>query len=545
MTDGRPSGDGLTVTGGRGGTTARLEDMRRTADALSRAAESLGDAHHTMTREHRWVRDHCASDPALVSGAEAVLQPLITGAHSLDAAADRCRDLASAMRRAVEVYSDAEGVVGALARRYLSVNRVALGGLGFVPAVWQLRVGTAAGGAVLRTAQTTAVGALAADGHLTADGLWTSFRRDGAEVAVGGVGDVVDAVLPPSPMSSRDGRTSVGRAAGTVSMLLPRTPMVVSEVGRRRTATEVDVSAAALARRIEDGYPRNGGESGSVVVQRVEHADGPPSWVVSIPGTQSGTVRGGTNPFDNQTNVRLMAGLSNDSAELVSEALLLAGAGPGQKVLLAGHSQGGMAAAYLAQNPTFAERYDVAAVATFGSPVASVDVPRGTEAVHFEAAEDLIPATDGAADLDRPNVTTVQLSLLDSDDVRDRTAGASVGGAHEIETYQRIAARFDASQDPSVVAWRQRAEQVVGTPTAVTTMTFQGVRTLPAPAVPALPAVPTMSPAAPPGLPLFATPTIATPHIGDRHLPLGGVPPDDGPPVCRAPTLSDSGASPR
>lgn len=532
--------DGLVVTGGRGGTTARLEDMHRTADALSRAAESLSDAHRTMTKEHRWVRDHCFSDPALVSGSEGALRPLLTGALSLDAAAERCRDLATAMRRAAEVYSDAEGVVEGFARRFVSVGRAAQGMLGFVPVVWQARVGTAVGGAVLRTAETTVVGALVADQHVTAGGLWTSFRRDGAEAAVGGIGDVVDAALPSSPMSYLDGRTSVERAAGTASVLLPRSPMVVTEVGRRRTAAEVDVSAAGLAQRIEDGYPRNGGESGSVVVQKVEHADGPPSWVVSIPGTQSGNLTGGTNPFDNQTNVRLMAGLPNDSADLVSRALLLAGAGEGQKVLLAGHSQGGMAAAYLAQNPTFGGRYDVAAVATFGSPVASVDVPSRTEAVHFEVTEDLIPATDGATDLDRPNVTTVQLSLLDSDDARDRAAGASVGGAHEIGTYQRIGARFDVSQDPSVVAWKQRAEEVVGTPTAVTTMTFQGVRTLPAPAVPA----------ASPGPSPFATPTIAVPHLADRHLPVGGGlpdegPPDEGPPVCPVPALSDGGASPR
>jgi len=224
-------------------------------------------------------------------------------------------------------------------------------------------------------------------------------------------------------------------------------------------------------------YPVVGGTPGTIGVEQLDHLDGTRSWVVEIPGTQTTTLGVGTNPMDMATNLRLMAGLPNEGTALVTKALEQAGVGADEPILMVGHSQGGMVAMALAGSSTFAARYRIAAVATLGSPVANVSVPRSIQVLNLEHAEDFVPTTDGAPSPDEPNRTTVRRDLRKSSDPQDRLAGHSTADAHRVGVYARSAAVVDDDADPFLDGWREAAVQVLGDGSAtVTAREFTGVR---------------------------------------------------------------------
>ncbi|OIQ79453.1 NAD-specific glutamate dehydrogenase [mine drainage metagenome] len=243
-----------------------------------------------------------------------------------------------------------------------------------------------------------------------------------------------------------------------------------------RSAKSIRLTDAAQA--IQTAY-RAG--PGSVIVQRVDHADGGRGWVVAIPGTQSMSLGAGSNPFDNRTNLAAMAGVADDSSALVAGALRSAGARAGEAVLLAGHSQGGMVAARLAGDPAFAATYRVRSVLTMGSPIGAMAVPATTQALAMENLSDSVPSIDGTPNPDAPNVTTVKRDLSASSDPRDVAAAGSLFGSHDLSVYLGTAAKADASDHPSITAWREAAAEVTGAPgDTVTTTVFQGTRVEPA-----------------------------------------------------------------
>src|SRR5665647_5725 len=224
-------------------------------------------------------------------------------------------------------------------------------------------------------------------------------------------------------------------------------------------------------------YPVVGGTPGTIRVEQLDHLDGTRSWVVEIPGTQTTTLGVGTNPMDMATNLRLMAGLPNEGTALVTKALEQAGVGADEPILMVGHSQGGMVAMALAGSSTFAARYRIAAVATLGSPVANVSVPRSIQVLNLEHAEDFVPTTDGAPSPDEPNRTTVRRELRKSSSPQDRLAGHSTPDSHLVAVYARSAAVVDDDADPFLDGWREAASVVLGDGSAtVTAREFTGVR---------------------------------------------------------------------
>jgi len=295
------------------------------------------------------------------------------------------------------------------------------------------------------------------------------------EALLSGASEALVALMPgpqrfdPSPV--RD----AARLADAVLRLGPDGPLTVvpaietSHPPAPRDLGDVVDRLAAL-------YPEVGGAPGTIRVEELDHLDGTRTWVVEIPGTQDTGFRG-TNPMDMATNLRLMAGLPNDGTALVTRALEQAGVGADEPILMVGHSQGGMVAMALAGSSTFASRYRVAAVATLGSPVANVSVPRSTQVLNIEHAEDFIPTTDGAPSPDEPNRTTVRRELRKSSDPQDRLAGHLTPDAHRVGVYARSAAVVDDDADPFLDGWREAAAQVLGDGSAtVTAREFTGVR---------------------------------------------------------------------
>ena len=488
---------GITIRGGVGSTFADLTELRGAAHALRVAADRVDDAAAHVARAGRAIADEkvggvgasgsgggsswangvgpgggAPGDPVAETAhlaavtaraALAAIHPLESGPTSLAAAAESARELARALQGAADLYGAAEDRAQDAVRAVL------------------VAVGSAAGDAPL----TTAVGVfVAARFAVLAGALAVGWRavhgqrlprpKDlvlavPAEQVMALLGSFVRGLAPgrqllggaPVPGAAR--HVVAGSAA--LSLLVPDLRPGRLRVTARLGATRGPAprSAADVLRDVGALYPTAGGPPGTVGVERVERPDGSRAWVVAIPGTQDATGPGwGANPLDMGTNVRLMAGARDDGTELVVRALAQAGVRPGEPVLLAGHSQGGMVAMALAGSAAFTARYSVAAVLTAGSPVAAQVVPSSIPVLHLEHRQDLVPALDGAPSVEGVNRTTAVRDLQASSDPVDRVAGHDPGSAHRIDTYARTADAVSAAGAPSVHAWEAAAESVLG-----------------------------------------------------------------------------------
>lgn len=255
-------------------------------------------------------------------------------------------------------------------------------------------------------------------------------------------------VLPPEILPPHLTLRPTGWALAAIPGATPA--VTVTPVGDPVLAARL-TGAGDLLARLEELYPAAGGEDGSVEVRRIDHPDGGTSWAVLIPGTQSLAPRG-SNPMDNATNLQEFVGAPSAAGAAVVAALGMAGARRDQPVLLAGHSQGGIVATRLAADPRVRRHYRITTVLTAGSPVGHVPLPTGVRALHLEHRLDLVPVLDDADNPETPDRVTV---------IRDaRAARAEV--PHAAGLYAETGALADASDHPSLRAWRASARTVLG-----------------------------------------------------------------------------------
>ncbi|MHA7262777.1 hypothetical protein ACX80W_06170 [Arthrobacter sp. TMN-37] len=186
---------------------------------------------------------------------------------------------------------------------------------------------------------------------------------------------------------------------------------------------------------------------GSFEILRTDGPDGPAHLVI-LPGTQP-TGAGG-NPFDAAGIAEAVNEDSRFVEAAVAQALADAGARPGDRVLLAGYSQGGLHAMNLAAGNAVGGVYDVRLVVTIGSPTAWE--PTGTaEYLHLEHASDAVPGLDGGPGPDEPNrVSVVVDSPVPALPTGPGAEGKGFGAAHKLGTYTEAAALVDASSLPSL-----------------------------------------------------------------------------------------------
>lgn len=155
-------------------------------------------------------------------------------------------------------------------------------------------------------------------------------------------------------------------------------------------------------------------------------------YVVYIPGTQSWAPRPGTNPFDLTSNLSAISKTGFAGSErAVSLAMTQAGIGPESKVLLVGHSQGGMVAANIST------RFAGSSVLTFGSPLGQLTGKLLAPTLSVEHERDPVPKLDS-----RPNPLATNWVT-----VRHALAGADPIGQHEMAGYLGTALLID-EQDP-------------------------------------------------------------------------------------------------
>jgi pimeloyl-ACP methyl ester carboxylesterase len=161
-----------------------------------------------------------------------------------------------------------------------------------------------------------------------------------------------------------------------------------------------------------------------------------------------------------------MAGRPTAAGRAVSAALRAAGARPGDPVLLAGHSEGGLVAAAVAADPLAGAEFRITHVVMFGSPASGVRPTRDVQVLAIEHTDDVVPRLDGAPDPESRRWITVTRSAAGDPPAPGAVAGDPLVAAHGMLAYRRTAAAVDASTAPSITAWRAGAADFFARPGA-------------------------------------------------------------------------------
>ena len=191
--------------------------------------------------------------------------------------------------------------------------------------------------------------------------------------------------------------------------------------------------------------------------------------MIGIPGTQTLGALGDV-PTDTATNLELMAGAADPMSAGVLLAMREVGVGPDDRVVLAGHSQGGMVAMSVAA--LAAGGYRVAGVLTAGSPNVARQVPADVPVVRLQHRQDVVPQTDGAPTPVGTHASLVEWNL-------DAEHAVTSGEAHDVDTYVHTAHEVDAlvAQNPGSLPDGDRiVEALGGEGTTATTFQFQVTR---------------------------------------------------------------------
>lgn len=219
-----------------------------------------------------------------------------------------------------------------------------------------------------------------------------------------------------SPAADR----AAGLDAATIDLLVDTAG--VAEAGALLTLAVPDGSGTAVRTgRVPVAAPRGVGDlvtglaavdrsggPGGIDVRILTGPDGSRRAVVDISGTRTWG-GGGSNPADLRTNAGGLAAENGAYSQGVLHALRRAGVRSDEPVMLVGHSQGGMVAVAAARQAAASGEFTVSHVLTAGSPIGrSVGaLPSSVRVLALENTRDVVPMLDGAANPDRPNVTTV------------------------------------------------------------------------------------------------------------------------------------------
>lgn len=424
-----PSADTVAVTGGVGSIAVDADGLRAAAPILRGLAGEVEEA-ASAVRAAGWALWAVVPiDPAgraLLAEAHRSVETL---AAAVSAAAAGVRALATRLRAAADAYTDTDtSLVGDVARWLGSAVHGVL-----APAWTGLR----------RLPEAVAVGA----------GVGFS-RRDalaGAQAALTEDPQLVDPLGPAGSLWFSPqlwaGLTAAERwleqqypdgfpvvtAAGT-------DPARAARAAPRSLGAILDGLAWRSAHETETSTTRGG----EIDVRFLHHADGTRTVIVDIPGTRDWSGPGRDPDVTNlAANLRAVRGAPTTYARGVLAAMARAGVRPNDRVLLAGHSLGGMVAVEVAAVAARTRRFDVADVITAGSPIGRTvgRLPASIQVLALENTRDLVPELDGRANPAQANVTTV---------TGDRQ-GFTVGGNHDLgASYAAIARRAEAGGDASV-----------------------------------------------------------------------------------------------
>ncbi|MBB5750255.1 hypothetical protein [Micrococcus sp. TA1] len=276
----------------------------------------------------------------------------------------------------------------------------------------------------------------------------------GAAVGLRIVSDVTGSVARDDggagPLTAPERLYPLITSAGIITGLVQIGPVTVRSLGPETAEYRMDGSLGGLMEQL-DGTREGVAGPGAIRVTRVspDAEDAPDRvWVVALPGTQAAhhpeDDGWSTNPFDVSGNGEAVALDSQHVAAAVHEALEAAGADPGDPVVLAGYSQGGIHAARTAADPRIAADFDVQGVFTVGSPTGEIALDPHVEALHLEHLEDPVPAVDGRGNPQGVNRTTVTFA---GDVEGAEPEGVTLVRAHGFENYRAHVTRLEGHPD--------------------------------------------------------------------------------------------------
>lgn len=262
--------------------------------------------------------------------------------------------------------------------------------------------------------------------------------------------------------------TGAVRHAGRGTVAADAAPL--RQVGATASVLELSrhraTGAEAAPRSLQDILDRMPGEDGideaRVRVEEYRYASGGREFFVYVAGTR--TVVDEDEPWDMTSNVQLYFGAESSSSLAVERALEAAGALAGDRVHLAGHSQGAMIAALLARRGGF----DVVTQIGIGSPV-QADLPGDVLTVTLRHTDDPVAALSAGG---FPGVSGSPDSIV-VERVADPAPRWSdvTFDVHQLSAYRETAVLVDASADPRVDALRDRLVPLAGA-VAVTSIVY-------------------------------------------------------------------------
>ena len=206
-------------------------------------------------------------------------------------------------------------------------------------------------------------------------------------------------------------------------------------------------SIAQLAQRTRLTTSANYGGLSTVTIERFGG-----TFLVYVPGTQTWNPISGANPLDFTSNMQAMLGPGLAASEVgVQMALTKAGAKPNSKLILIGHSQGGMVAGNIARRDP-----RVKAMVTFGAPIGQLAGELKIPIVALEHSNDIVPKLGLKANPMGQNISTVVREVPISKPID------ALVEAHDISNYEKTAQLADESQEFGLKRVREMVLEAFG-----------------------------------------------------------------------------------
>lgn len=202
-------------------------------------------------------------------------------------------------------------------------------------------------------------------------------------------------------------------------------------------------------------------EIGVIRVCRRRDERGVQHWIVQFASTKSWDPRAGTAPNDLTADLVIGTDHEATATRAALATMRAAGIGPGEPVLLAGFSLGGMVAAQIATRAA-SEGFTVTHLVVGGSPLGRTTLPEGLRVLALEHVLDPVPRIDGRENPAPPRVVTVSpasasasvpgAEILTVKAGPPLPVGFRIGALHQSIAYADTAAEIEAEPPDARVA---------------------------------------------------------------------------------------------
>ena len=396
-------------TGGSLSTEADLTDMRSTATVLDRLGDDIRrSAGQITTALFHLPASAVPFAPLQASGIAGDEAWLLHRPGGLFATAFDAEYSARSLRAAASAYATTDATI-ALSLRLIKVQTAP-----FHLAFFLARSTVEAGGQALRSTPPSVL-----DMHVPS--LYAGKVTVAWAAAFGGTvtrtmahdPEVTEAALltaqalfwridPTTPPTLEAQAASIVWKARVIRLMRDSRPLTVTPVPSQAPSAAPPREASDILHSIDscESSRANADNTASRIrVRRVVDATGRGSWIVEVPGTQDWSPKSPSQPSDATANLSAIAGLPSSLYPAIERALRMSmrkhGVTPGSEpVLLAGHSQGGIVATRMAQDPKFRRTFNVTHVVTAGSPVSRIALPSGVTSLDLAHRADPVPRLD-------------------------------------------------------------------------------------------------------------------------------------------------------